>query len=120
MDRTRKNRFYDWSLFCAEVGTAHLRELHETVRKSVALPTHVKVLPWEFGHTWIDSDSKERDEAEVPDGIDRLAISGFTDLIGTDAYADRYSREGNIRSQHHVSVALLRSRLRQRPRESAL
>lgn len=96
MDRTRKNRFYDWSLFCAEVGTAHLRELHETVRKSVALPTHVKVLPWEFGHTWIDSDSKERDEAEVPDGIDRLAISGFTDLIGTDAYADRYSREGTF------------------------
>ena len=94
LDREKKNRFYDWFLFTSGVGTAHLHFLHDDVKRHTQLPTHVKVLPWEFGHTWVKRDSKERKETELADGIDRFAIAGFTDLLGTDSYADKYSAEG--------------------------
>lgn len=96
-DRTVPERFWDWVLCNREVGTEHLKFLHDLCAKyAPGIPTHVKHLPYEFGMPWQGVQKSASNFYDYADGIDRMALAQMTPIIGTDSWADnghdRYDR----------------------------
>ena len=113
-DRTHPVRFWDWVLCNREAGTGHFRFLHELCRRNApGVPTHVKHLPHEFGTPWYEMGSNARNFYDYADGIDRKALAGLTEIIGTDSWADNaHDESGRLSSDVPMQSAyfsLLRS-----------
>ncbi len=100
-------RFYDWTCFNQAVGTEFFRFLHDTVKSECALPTHVKVLPDEYGSFWLGLHDPDRASSEYAAGIDRYGIAQFTEILGTDSYADKWTGDGDLQANvMHQSIYL--------------